>query len=371
MRRGLIIAALGCFWACPSEPAVEPVTIAVETSTSALAPASPKTRIIPCDGNVIDDLIKPASDNYIQHGLCFSDRTIVAERGTVIRGASQLLTQITVRHQRDGIWIRGESEIHDLALVSERKTCSATIAAGIKMNAGRGGIERVAISGFTYGIWARGNATREKTNVNVWRFRDLKIREVDHAGVRIEGADANAGLGESFDIVYACNCKTKALDVLGPCAPLIDRGFLGNTHIAHHVATAGALGTRASYIVESDNARSVFVGCYAERGLLPATLSPWSIAVGGPTNWSGPGAYLFGRRMSAFEVVNGDVEFRLGPGVQDTAMTLAAPGVRDLRIKADRTKKSWRLELQNTPKLDAIRIDDFGRTWIRTSTAQK
>lgn len=99
-------------------------------------------------------------------------------------------------------------------------------------------------------ISATAAGSNPNENANGWEVSNVLVVGAARDGLNIEGADANAGRSIGFNAM-ACGRHG-----------LIDSSFLGNTHIAAHVAESGA----ASYKTTNANANTVLLGCYAEKG---------------------------------------------------------------------------------------------------------
>ena len=100
-------------------------------------------------------------------------------------------------------------------------------------------------------------------NANGWSIKDVTVQDC-YNGVYITGGDANAGNGSSINVTSATNCG------------IYDSSFLGNTWLGCQVVSTGS-----AYKTDNPNARTLFVGCYAEGGAgLSSILAP-SMVLGG------------------------------------------------------------------------------------------
>ena len=122
---------------------------------------------------------------------------------------------------------------------------------GITINADTSG------SGYNYG------------NANGWSIKDVTVQNC-YNGIYIHGGDANAGNGSAINVTSATNCG------------IYDSSFLGNTWLGCQVVSTGP-----AFKTDNPNARTLFVGCYAEGGAgLSSILAP-SMVLGGILSTSG------------------------------------------------------------------------------------
>lgn len=130
-------------------------------------------------------------------------------------------------------------------------------------------IENVIVSGFGgHGILIRasgGSGGATEGNANNWQVNTVRLSGNGGSGLRVEGADANAGLGSAID---ASLNKGWGID---------DASFLGNTYVACHCEGNGAGAYRSS----GRNARSQLLGCYSESGQPTSQLTHPAIVWGG------------------------------------------------------------------------------------------
>lgn len=173
------------------------------------------------------------------------------------------------------------------------------INAGVFMEA-RATVHDASIIGFTQGIRVDAGVGRpfiptssvsfevgEATNANMWSVRDVKIDNSRHAGLYINGPDANAGYTLGLDSDTNCQDGDIYEPILGPCASIYDSSFLGNTHLAGH--SSFMVDRRGNeyphYLSDSPNSRNVWVGMYGENGQ-EGYASSNDIVLGGMSTWT-------------------------------------------------------------------------------------
>jgi len=157
-----------------------------------------------------------------------------------------------------------------------------------------GTVDHVNIRGtFTHGVEISADATRSCPNggcgdgqwhsgANLWHLSDVNVFYTNAEGIYVHGGDTNAGLAERVSVVHFCRNPADPTT----CAGIKDDSFLGNTWIAPHVATSPTPGVDA-YSCGNINARSVFIGAYAEEDLGISALCKNGVRVGGKSAWSG------------------------------------------------------------------------------------
>lgn len=158
------------------------------------------------------------------------------------------------------------------------------------------------------GVWITADVSRTpKSNANAYRIYNLATEYTRHAGVLIQGGDANAGVALALNVSTACLAKQteeglRLQEKFGPCAGYRDRSFLGSFVLGAHFAAAE--GEPDFEIAGASNHGACF-GCYVEGSTPPALSAQWSQWIGGigphPT---GPGFRLDGNRTTSFRVVN-------------------------------------------------------------------
>ena len=133
---------------------------------------------------------------------------------------------------------------------------------------GRATLERVyAQFAGGHGIRVDGSSgpSGEHRNCNQVRMVDCGGLNCGGDGLYIHGDDANAGLYELFEGSF------------NDGAGLRDNGFLGNTHISHHVS----VNEEAAYVAENPASRSLWLRPYSELGQTETRILHPSIIVGG------------------------------------------------------------------------------------------
>lgn len=103
------------------------------------------------------------------------------------------------------------------------------------------------------------------SQASVWRMDNLWCGNNKRSGIRVEGGDANVGLGEHINVIG--NGEWGIDDV----------GFLGSTWSTCH-ARGNVLGP---YRGGGLNQRSLWLGCYSESGQPPANFTKSAIVIGG------------------------------------------------------------------------------------------
>lgn len=143
-------------------------------------------------------------------------------------------------------------------------------------------------------------------NINHWELHDVDCLSNAGRGFFMDGDCANAGAA------YKCNAQSN-----GDWG-IYDSSFLGNLWSGCHMATNGDNVTvGGSALVDNANAKSVFVGCYAEPDQLPTNLNGRSMWVGGTNNDppDGNGMLING------EAIYGSFELRGRRGAGSTQTT--------------------------------------------------
>ena len=201
----------------------------------------------------------------------------------------------------------GWSEVLDLGLVGSygRVAGATTPVYGIQAKR-RISIRGVWVGGFTQGIRIEG--ARDQ-NSNLWHLERVRVDRSAHAGVYVgnydhtkHGSNANAGLGVLVDTSVNCQAATHWAALLGPCAGVVDGSFLGNTWLANHAATNIERTLRApdppllqphpAYRVTfGNNARTLWLGPYAEGGQTASEAGYNGMVVGGLSNWNKTGGH--------------------------------------------------------------------------------
>ena len=131
----------------------------------------------------------------------------------------------------------------------------------------RATLENVYVTGFS-GIGVRIDADVNRTpptNANTWRIENVTIDGCGSHGLYLDGGDTNAGVA---------NALTSSSN--GGWG-VYDSSFLGNTFVGVATATNGL----GSFKVDSRNARTLLLNCYAESDQNPAEVIAPSVVLGG------------------------------------------------------------------------------------------
>lgn len=155
----------------------------------------------------------------------------------------------------------------------------------------------------------RPHECRDISNVNGWLIREVEIQYTDHAGIIVDGPDANTGLGEKIRLVHTCqrvaNIELDTLDrwaskelfrnpaTLEPeCASIVDSAFLMNTWRASESASCGGFRAYWSHGLTNE---TKWDAMYGEEDCDVSVLATNSLASGGNVSWRG-GTYI-GHRL--------------------------------------------------------------------------
>lgn len=274
------------------------------------------------------------------------------------------------------------AELSRVTIHERKRPPNPYFRAGILVEAPDVLLERVAVNGFAQGVRIDAGAKRgqasasvrcttdaeckdhqiceEKvcksvyaSNANLTTMIAVRFKNQDHASVYYTGPDTNAGATIGLSSVSAC----QRADILGaapeatqlswrwpaaagPCAAVVDQSFLGNTHVAPHVAQSKDLNGNPyqAYFGSNPNNRSLFLGAYQEEDLRASTLGANALAIGGKSAWNG-GLNISGRTIS-------------GP-------TLISPTIRSAPLRLDQTTQILKLEVAGTD--DWWRLEYDGR----------
>lgn len=231
-------------------------------------------------------------------------------------------------------------------------------------------LEDLTISGYTQGIRISAGAKRSPpSNANRWRIVGGRVSGSLHAGISIDGPDTNVGV--AIQPSSTGNCLRAAdLASLGACAQTVDGSLLGSTWIAASAAYAERVEPIATSFIlgDSENSRSVCVGCYSEDPSIGIAESNVNV-IAGKSVWSSanaPSIYQ-GQRMTALSLLGADglAELRLGTLSGGGALTLlpvgqpsspAAEKPRELRLKYEVSGGFWRLDVGNSNAAVPLRI---------------
>ena len=217
----------------------------------------------------------------------FSNRCYYSSQEIIINKSLRLLGE-TGRGPNASTIIKYPKNVSGLKILSSYVEVSnieflggggtSTTAHGIIILAGRSEVNNCRITKFSgNGIHIRGNAVHEGTNSNLWKVLNVVLTNNGGWGLKVSGADANAGLFMNSDTTsnkYGC---------------ILDDSFLGNTYFRNHCSAA----SKTSMICEdvdpttfcgikttNNNARSLFLEQYVE-GSIPVEILYPSIRFGG------------------------------------------------------------------------------------------
>lgn len=267
------------------------------------------------------------------------------------------------------------ARLSDLAIVDTASVGAPVYSAAIHMEA-RAAVDRVFISGFTQGVRISADVLRTETsteafgagsntNANLARLTDVTVYSSRHAGVFLDGGDANAGYLLGVDSSGNC-LAAEAFSDLGPCANVVDSSFLGNTHLASHSAVATSTSGQEYFLYLSDNvnSRNVWVGTYGESGHA-SSASRRDLVLGGIGTWGGEGMIVQDDEISGFCSRVGDAEACMG----------ARAGTGLIAFQRDGENNALRLKPSTVSGVDVWLWDianlGVGRAWmvVRNATA--
>jgi hypothetical protein len=176
----------------------------------------------------------------------------------------------------------GFSILEGLQIISDRR---GSAGHGIRVDAPCS-LTHCHISGFGgNGVHIEARA-RAGTNAKHWHMSNVLIDHCEN-GLYVEGPDTNAGT--CIGVSVASN---RGLGIF-------DRSSLGNTYVGCHAAA----NQRGSYSSDNDGSRSIFLGCYAEDGQLPAVIGAPALVIGGLIDNAGTGGYI-GQETSGVKTVS-------------------------------------------------------------------
>lgn len=250
-------------------------------------------------------------------------------------------------------------------------TSSTVVIYGIDAGAGIN-VRNSKIYGYTIGIRIDAGATRPgiaASNANGWQLESVQIQSSAHAGLFVDGPDANTGRGIGIGVTGSCSNAVAieaarlaaGLPSLGPCADVVDHEFLGSSYFGISTGYASDEHTtpKTNYsgilLGEDANSRSVCIGCYAEA---------WAVAgpadnhaqkntnvYGGIARWF-EGPTIRGYVHSGIESIGleGNLAFRTGVLSGGGALTLAPIGLaaaQPVRFKLDSANNALRIDVAN------------------------
>lgn len=197
---------------------------------------------------------------------------LVIDRQIVLRGAGNFLGEVATQLAffnggQDGVRIEKGAVLQDLWIASDQSTSSET-GHGIFVTS-KCVIERCEIRSF------RGDGIHIyaaiPTSASGWTIRNVRINQCRN-GIMTIGPDVNGGVCEAADV-----SDNREWGIL-------ESSFLGNTYIAcmAHNNGSSSYDTFGAFTTTDLNARSCFIGCYAEddRGGRVVINSP-SLLLGG------------------------------------------------------------------------------------------
>lgn len=125
-------------------------------------------------------------------------------------------------------------------------------------------------------------------NANGWIIKNTTVNGCGKHGLFIEGADTNTGYSLRFSGVGNGGYG------------LYDSSFLGNTHVGAHVSNNGV----GAYFSDGKNARSIFIGCYAETPQRSYIRHPAMVIGGLFGPMEGSGQRIASQNISPFSVMS-------------------------------------------------------------------
>lgn len=237
------------------------------------------------------------------------------------------------------------------------------LVAGIQMDS-RARLENLYIYGFVQGVRISADVTRTpRTNANGWGLYNVQVTNPEHAGIYVDGGDANIGLALQPNVVGGCIRGSYWSPTLGPCADHVYSDFLGSTVIASHASGSYDHTTNVNFsnFIGSDgaSARGVYLGMYSENDAELPAFGPVAMCIGNTCKTGIGGHREVGDYMSSVQIVNDKdplnvvtvtmgslasggsaIEFKPS-GPNGTTMT------QPLRLKADPTNLRWRADVGN------------------------
>lgn len=251
--------------------------------------------------------------------------------------------------------------------------------------------------------WKRVNGVVTMTIEGVAFMKAGNFVQIDSPGLRIMTgipalAVSPAPPAASITVQFAsAGPNAEALEsgvIRRPCSNVTDEAMMGNTWDGLQTSTARDVVTGEvfrSIVFGNPGGRAVCIGCYAEGDQLKGYLSASSVAIGGVSDWEGPGLRVEGRRVNGIKAVGmvapGDTlapELWIGGndwGPAGTVLTLMPPqggtsnpthGALRWRMSTTAGKRSWFADVANSGTAVSQRVSleagQFGVTSIKTST---
>lgn len=237
-------------------------------------------------------------------------------------------------------------------------------------------VERVWTYGFVQGFRVSADVNRTPiTGANRWRLQYVTAIAAEHAGISVDGGDANAGLGDQVNTKTNCVQGSRWTALLGPCANIVDSSFLGNTWVATHASGSVDAGTGENfpnYYFDGASNTSGLFGAYSESDAVRSPMPVGAMWLAGTGYRQATGGYRqAGKRSSGLEAINDRnplniVTTRMGDAAApDTGLevTTSVAGTREIRLKFDPVTLSHTLGVANTGSGIGLRmsaIDPFG-----------
>lgn len=235
-------------------------------------------------------------------------------------------------------------------------------------------VRNVWTNGFVQGVRISADVTRKPaTAASRWRLFNVIAIYPEHAGIYVEGGDANAGLGEASSVVHGCDKGSTWISSLGACADIIDNSLIGNTWVAMHASgsvdsTTGVNFPNYALGVGKDGQKTVCVGCYSESDNSPPLMGKHAMVLGQQAmTFVGSGYAQAGERANGISYVNSKdaanavttnfgTQSAAGAGLEMVPSGGTLPTAAALRIKAEPSTKTWRTDVQNNNLAVAFRI---------------
>lgn len=213
------------------------------------------------------------------------------------------------------------------------------------------------------GVLISADVTRPvKSNANASRLLNVATEYTRHAGMIFQGGDSNAHANLAFNASTACMAKGSEMERLkerfGPCGSVVDRSFLGNSHVAGHVAAAADY---PDVVTQGASNHAQFLGLYVEGGTPPELGAQWSMWIGGiGPKPIGPGFRLTGNLTTSLRVLND-----LDPNNQVTFEMGRATGTAGTYYGLRHTLNGWPLRMKWLPTLlGGSYLEDVGNASV-------
>lgn len=233
-------------------------------------------------------------------------------------------------------------------------------------------MRKFSILGYTRGIVLTANGDTDQPQeqralANSWIISDGAVQSSGQTGIYINGPDVNVGLLERVGATSNCKQGTQlSLDFGLPCADIYDGSFLGVSLVAVSAGYAKDTTTNqvfpGIYLGDSNNNRSVCLGCYIESGYGNGVFGSSNANVlGGIGSWSGGGNRLEGNRISGLVSTGQDglAEIKLGSLTGGGALSIVPlndPGSYPLRLKWEPIGANFLFNVGNVSGGHALRI---------------